>query len=125
MPSNSNIQDENIMNLMLSQWGNFCNICGAKRTVENIKIVKKTSESVILHLCCSTCQNSHFITFSYNNAGFTMQQYSSDLRPSEIHKLNLGPVSIDDLLDTHIALQNVNNSKDLLMLITKKEVQKI
>ena len=115
-----NLQDENIMNLMLSQWGNFCNICGAKRTLENIKVVRKTNEAVILHLSCSSCQNGHFITFNYNSAGFTMQQYASDLRLSELEKLDSRPVSIDDLLDTHLALQNVNNSKDLLLLIGKK-----
>ena len=121
MPSNIDLQDQNIINLMLTQWGNFCNICGAKRTLDNIKIVRRTAEAVILHISCASCQNGHFITFNYNSAGFTMQQYSSDLRDSELHKLDSDRVDVDDLLDTHIALQDVNTSKDLLALISRKD----
>ena len=117
MDKNINLEENNIINAVLTQWGGFCNICGAKRSLDNIKIVRKTNELVVLHINCSSCKNGHFISFNYNSAGFTMQQYSTDLQESELVKLSESPITMDDLLDTHIALENVTNTTELLSLL--------
>ncbi|MEI7603593.1 MAG: hypothetical protein WCJ19_01065 [bacterium] len=121
MPKDNQAEDNNIINAVLTQWGNFCNICGAKRSSENIKIIRRTSDIIVLHINCSSCKNGHFITFSYNSAGFTMQQYASDLRETELDKLGGPVVSMDDLIDFHITLEKVNNSADLMSLLSRKK----
>ncbi len=113
------MEENNIINAVLSQWGGFCNICGTKRSLDNIKVVRKTQEMVVLHINCASCKNGHFISFNYNSAGFTMQQYSTDLLESELTTLNNTPVNMDDLLDTHIALSKVSTTSDLLSMIGK------
>ena len=116
MLENFTKEDNVIISAVLTQWGSFCNICGAKRSMENIKIIRKNTDAIVLHINCASCNNSHFISFNYNSAAFTMQQYSSDLTSTELEKLGNTPVSADDLIDTHIALKKVKNTKDLLSL---------
>lgn len=122
MPEIFNQEDNAIINLVLSQWGSFCNICGVKRSNDNLKIIRKTGESVVLYLNCSSCKTGHFITVGYGNNGYTLQQYSSDLRETEIDKLGHGPITMDDLIDTHLALDKVKNTADLVSIFTKKKI---
>jgi len=120
MPIINQFEDNNIIQAVLTQWGNFCNICGTKRSPENIKVIRRTDEIVVLHINCSSCKNSHFITFSYNSAGFTMQQYASDLRDDELGKLGNQPINMDDLIDVHMILEKVYTSDELLAILSRK-----
>lgn len=119
MLNNFSQEEKGIINAVLNQWGSFCNICGAKRSVEDIKIIKRTSDSIVMHISCETCKNSHFIHFNYNSSAFTMQQYSTDLLPEEVSTLGESAISTDDIIDAHIALGKVNTSKDLLKILRK------
>jgi hypothetical protein len=83
MQNNINMEDNNILNAVLTQWGGFCNICGTKRSLDNIRIVRRTQDMVVLHINCTSCKSGHFISFNYSSAGFTMQQYATDLLDSE------------------------------------------
>ena len=117
MFNNFSQEEKGIINAVLTQWGSFCNICGAKRSIDDIKIIRRTSDTIMMHITCNECKNSHFIQFNYNSSAFTMQQYSTDLMPEEISALGESAISTNDIIDTHIALAKVRNSKDLLKII--------
>src|ERR1044072_4706570 len=108
MIDNFNKEENGIISAVLTQWGNFCNICGSKRSIDNVKIIKRNLDNIVVHINCTSCNSGSFISFNYSNSGFTMQQYSSDLNTSELYKLGNAPVSIHDLIDTHIALDKVH-----------------
>lgn len=116
--NNQITNEEFIIKSVLMQWGAYCNSCGVKRTAENIKIIKKTADSVILHISCASCKAGHFISYQNNLPGFALQPYSAtDLEESELEIFENQPVSTDDLIDAYLALEKVKSSQDLLNIL--------
>jgi hypothetical protein len=113
-----NTKEEFLIQALLTQWGSFCNSCGAKRSTENIKIMKRSSEMIVLHINCNNCKAGHFISYQDKAPTFAMQPYTAtDLQTDELNKLENPSVSTDDLIDAFMALDKVNDADKFLSLI--------
>lgn len=115
---NSNNQDDNynsIRKYVLNNSGSYCPICGFKKRLEDLKLIKVTNNLYNFISTCPNCGLKNLITFT-PNLGFQMTQLKADISIEEFGNFT-SPVSSDDYLSFYNKMKKVKTVQDLLSLI--------
>lgn len=80
----------------------FCDECGAQYMDDDIRIVQRDNNSVLLHLSCKSCGKTHLATIVKPLGITNRMPINTDLQSSEIKKFaGKRSVSSDDVLDAY------------------------
>lgn len=95
-------QTENLYQMVRTVLAKFCDECGTSYQDDDLRIVQKDENSILVHLSCKNCGKTHLATIM-KPLGITNRiPLKTDLQPTEIMKFaGKKPVSSDDLLDAY------------------------
>lgn len=103
-----------------------CENCGHKYLNDNLKLIKKSDQAMLLHLQCNNCGHAYMINVVSPNTsvqGSSRIPINTDISSAaEIEKFaGRSPVSPDDVLDAHKLIKNLDKAEDLKKLTSIKE----
>ena len=85
----------------------FCDKCGTPYTPDNVRIVKDTEFSSIIHFACFSCKSNHIATFFKPMGMSSRAPINTDLSVDEISEFTRkGKVSSEEILDLYNELTN-------------------
>lgn len=91
----------------------FCDKCGTSYTLDNVRIVKDTEFSSIIHFACFNCKSNHIATFFKPMGMSSRAPINTDLTVDEISKFSsLGRVSTEEVLDLYNEFENYQDKKE-------------
>jgi len=80
----------------------FCDECGTQYAKEDIRIVQRDNNAILLHLSCKSCGKTHLATIVKPLGITNRMPINTDLQSSEIKKFaGKRSVSSDDVLDAY------------------------
>lgn len=80
----------------------YCDECGSQYMEDDIRIVQKDNNAILLHLSCKTCGKTHLATIMKPLGVTNRMPIKTDLRAEEIKKFaGKRAVSPDDTLDVY------------------------
>lgn len=100
-----------------------CEHCGFKYTTDNLKILKRTPQTTLLHLQCSSCRNAYMINVvspSNTVQGSSRVPINIDIsQSSELEKFaGHNPVSSEHVLRTHDLMKAISTADDFKKLLS-------
>ncbi len=85
----------------------FCDKCGTKYTVNDLKVVQTSELSSIIHFTCSSCKSRHIATFLKPMGITSRTPINTDLEVEEIsHFSNDNSVNADEVLQVYSSLKS-------------------
>ncbi|GAB4157350.1 MAG: hypothetical protein Fur003_1070 [Candidatus Dojkabacteria bacterium] len=85
----------------------FCDKCGTSYTINDVRIVKDTNFSSIIHFSCPNCKSNHIATFVKPMGMTSRVPINSDLQVDEITQFaQREGISSDEVLDLYNLLES-------------------
>lgn len=80
----------------------YCDKCGTPYTIDNVRIVKESEFSSIIHFGCSNCKSNHVATFFKPMGLSSRSPINTDLTVDEVGEYaRKGKVMADEILDLY------------------------
>ena len=80
----------------------FCDECGTPYEKDDIRIIQRDNNAILLHLSCKACGKTHLATIVKPLGITNRMPINTDLQSSEIKKFaGKNSVSSDDVLDAY------------------------
>ena len=120
MPTDKSHQDS-LKQLFLDKVVRYCDKCGTKYSLNDIKILQEVGPSIIIQTTCPKCKTKYIIHFNYETQAESKMPTLTELLPFQIilyHRL--GKIKSDDILRAYNLLKK---SKSVIDFI--KKLQKI
>lgn len=88
---------------------NQCPLCKGQYAPEAVSVLLQKQSANLVHLTCSSCQNSVLAMIVVTGAGLSSVGMLTDLNVEDAFRLNrVGPVTEEEVLDFHTLLNNKN-----------------
>ena len=103
-----------------------CENCGNKYSDENLKVVRKTEQALLLHLQCASCGHAYMINVvspNMNFQGSSRIPINTDISSAgEIEKFAGRPsINPDDVLDAVRFAKSLDKNSSLKDLLSKSD----
>jgi len=83
----------------------YCDKCGTPYTLSNLRVVKDSEFSSIIHFTCANCKSNHIASFFKPMGVSSRTPVNTDITAKEIGKFaEKGKVSSEEILDLYNAL---------------------
>jgi hypothetical protein len=83
----------------------FCDKCGTPYSSDNLKVVKDSEFSSIIHFTCANCKSNHIASFFKPMGVSSRTPVNTDITAKEIGKFaEKGKVTSEEILDLYNAL---------------------
>ncbi len=110
LPQQSNSLHQMVRNVLAK----FCDECGSSYQDDDLKIIQKDNNGVMVHLSCKNCGKTHLATIVKPLGITSRMPLKTDLQPNEINKFaGKESVTADDLLDVYEWCKKSSVSEDV------------
>lgn len=84
----------------------YCPLCESRYNPMEARLLEQEEDSHLLHVQCKKCRSSILVLLMASQSGVSSVGMVTDLTPEDVLRLREGePVSVDDVLEIHQALE--------------------